>query len=138
MRKKICFLEGCFIHCDDKYIENEDMILKFCIQEHVFLIIIKTVAAILCAIVILSIFIIPYNYTGVHIANETGETDYKREPNQLMTEMGKGYTWLFADGNGFNNAYAEEDGIPNVLLMGSSHTEALQVAGNENFGYILN
>ncbi|MBE5921858.1 MAG: hypothetical protein E7269_03785 [Lachnospiraceae bacterium] len=93
------------------------------------------------SIALLSIFTIIYNSSGVHIYNTTKATDYKWESNQLKTTMTEGFAWFFMDADGFNNAYAKSETIgenPDILLMGSSHMEACNIAPNENVGYKLN
>ena len=55
------------------------------------------------AVIILSMISIFYNYTGVHIENKTGATDYIWEPEQLRTNMTEGFAWLRMDEFGFNN-----------------------------------
>ena len=94
------------------------------------------------AIVILSVINIPYFYTGIHIDNETGATDYIWESGQIRTNMTEGYAWLTMDRYGFNNTdeNAEksiQEGV-DILIMGSSHMEAMEVAEDENLGYLLN
>ena len=56
--------------------------------------------------------------------------------------MTEGFAWLKLDEYGFNNTSenaekAMNEGI-DILLMGSSHMEAMQVSQNENLGTILN
>lgn len=94
------------------------------------------------AVIILSMISIFYNYTGVHIENKTGATDYIWEPEQLRTNMTEGFAWLRMDEFGFNNTpenakKAVDQGV-DILLMGSSHMEAMQVSKNENLGALLN
>ena len=103
---------------------------------------IKAAVAGCLAIVILSIINIPYIYTGIHIDNESGATDYIWEENQLKTNMTEGYAWITMDKYGFNNTdenaeKAIREGV-DILLMGSSHMEAVEVAEDENLGYLLN
>lgn len=94
------------------------------------------------SVLFLSIINIPYFYTGIHITNETGATDYAWESGQLRTNMTEGYAWLTMDRYGFNNTEENaEKAIQNgvdILLMGSSHMEAVEVAQNQNLGYLLN
>lgn len=105
-----------------------------------FLFVLKVMSAGIVSLGILSLFSIAYNYTGVHIDNTDGATDYKWEANQLLTTMGEGYAWFRVDENGFNNCGDKHS--PNsdvdILLMGSSHMEAVNVSPKSNTGYILN
>lgn len=103
---------------------------------------IKAAIAGCLAIAILSVLNIPYFYTGIHIDNGTGATDYIWESGQIRTNMTEGYAWLTMDKYGFNNTdenaeKAMRDGV-DILLMGSSHMEAMEVAEDENLGYLLN
>ena len=103
---------------------------------------IKAAIAGCLAVVILSVINIPYFYTGIHIDNETGATDYIWESGQIRTNMTEGYAWLTMDRYGFNNTdenaeKAMRNGI-DILLMGSSHMEAMEVAEDENLGFLLN
>lgn len=95
-----------------------------------------TIAGLL-TIILLSGFCLIYNYDGIHISSESGATDYIWESRQLKSTMKEGFSWIRMDENGYNNAfdYSEK---PDILLMGSSHMEAAQVAKNENVGYLLN
>ena len=100
------------------------------------LFVVKAAIASILALVILSVINIPYIYTGIHIDNETGATDYIWGENQLKTNMTEGYAWITMDKYGFNNTdenaeKAMQEGV-DLLLMGSSHMEAVEVAENEN------
>ena len=70
------------------------------------------------------------------MSNETGTTDYKWIPNQLRTTMSEGYSWLRMDKNGYNNEIIPES--IDILLMGSSHMEAYNVAVHESTASVLN
>lgn len=56
--------------------------------------------------------------------------------------MEEGFSWFRMDENGFNNpVFSSEMGssdFVDVLLMGSSHMEAVEVAADENTEYLLN
>ena len=97
----------------------------------------KVIIAGICAIGILSLFCVIYSYDGIHISSDTGATDYVWEPSQFKSTMKEGLAWLKMDQNGYNNIKDYSDS-PDILLMGSSHMEALQVAEVENVGYLLN
>lgn len=102
----------------------------------------KFVIAGCLALIILSMINIPYFYTGIHIDNETGATDYIWKSYQFKSNMTEGYAWIKLDQYGFNNTHenaekAMHNGV-DILLMGSSHMEAVEVAENENVGYLLN
>lgn len=90
------------------------------------------------AVIILCVISMFYSYTGVHVASKTGATDYTWEPNQWRTTMEEGFAWIRMDQNGYNNAQRVDDSDINILLMGSSHMEALNVGAEQNTGYRLN
>ena len=102
-----------------------------------FCMLLKLIGSALTALVLLSLFSILYQNTGVHISNPTGETDYVWLPHQLKTTATEEFSWNQMDGAGFNNAYPSSDEI-NILIMGSSHMEAANVAGDKNVAYLLN
>jgi hypothetical protein len=54
--------------------------------------------------------------------------------------MTEGFSWFKMDDDGFNNAASNNIGSqqPDILLMGSSHMEGVEVAVEENTGYLLN
>lgn len=91
------------------------------------------------ALGLLSAFTIIYSYSGVHIANDTGTTDYKWESNQFRSNMSEGFSWIHMNEDGFNNSFnlADTDHV-DILLMGSSHMEAVNVSDQKNVGYLLN
>lgn len=97
----------------------------------------KCLVAGICTIIILSVFCFVFLYEGTHVTEETGATDYTWESNQWKATMSEGFAWLKMDENGYNNAFIDDDEI-DILLMGSSHMEALQVDADENTGYLLN
>ena len=88
------------------------------------------------AFAILSAVTFFYNFTGIHITNTTGATDYVWQKNQIMFNMKEGFSYVKMDKNGFNNADVFEN--VDILLMGSSHMEAYQVMQNENCASLLN
>lgn len=90
------------------------------------------------ALAFLSVVSIFYDYTGVHIASETGATDYRWESNQWRATMTEGFVWTRMDQNGYNNAKWSEKEKIDILLMGSSHMEALNVEPTKNTAYRLN
>lgn len=98
----------------------------------------KAVIAGIIATCLLSIIGFLYNYTNVHIKNKTGATDYKWESKQVMTTMKEGFAYIRMDENGFNNSYEKKKDSIDILLMGSSHMEAVQMKTTQNVGYLLN
>jgi len=99
----------------------------------------KAGVAMVLAIVLLSVFTFIYSHSGVHITNETGATDYKWKSNQFRANMSEGFSWMRMNADGFNNAFdlSDKPNI-NILLMGSSHMEAVNIPTDKNVGYLLN
>ena len=101
----------------------------------------KVMVAGVFATVLLSLIALVYEYTGVHIENPAMDTDYVWLPGQYKGNMTEGFSFLFMDENGYNNttqnAKKAKQGI-DILLMGSSHVEAVQVGKEENMGALLN
>ena len=105
-------------------------------MKNVLIWIIKAVFAAICSVVILSAFCLLYNYEGIHIKTESGATDYNWESGQFKSTMKEGFSWINVDKYGYNNAN-DNSKSPDILLMGSSHVEGLQVKLTENMGYLL-
>jgi len=96
----------------------------------------KMILAGIITLIFLSIFGYAYYHTGLRIKSESGATDYHWEPKTLMSTMKEGFSWIKTDSNGYNNA-----SIPaqvDILVMGSSHMEAAEVAQGENTAAQLN
>ena len=87
---------------------------------------IKIIIAAIISILIPSLFSLQYSYTGVHIDNDTGASDYKWLPGKLKSNMTEGFTWLRMD-EGFNNSYKSKADHGELLLMGSSHMEVFHI-----------
>ena len=91
------------------------------------------------SVALLSLFTLVYSNSGVHIANPSQATDYFWEPRQYKANMTEGFSWLRMDANGFNNEKDLVDlGGVDILIMGSSHMEAVNVGRAENAGALLN
>lgn len=84
----------------------------------------------------LSAFCLVYNHTGMRIKTESGAMDYHWKTDTYISNMKEGFSWIRTDSNGYNNASVPEN--IDILLMGSSHMEAVQVAQNENTSALLN
>ena len=101
--------------------------------------IIQIIVAGVISVILLSIFTLIYSNTGIHVTNPSHATDYMWESYQFKSTLAEGFSWLRFNEDGFNNIFSinSKDGI-DILLMGSSHMEAVNVAYNENTGYLLN
>lgn len=94
--------------------------------------------SLLLSVIFLSLFVFLYSYVGMQVRCDDLSTDYHWEPNQTRSNMTEGFAWLQLDKNGYNNQYkVKKEGI-DYLLMGSSHTEAFNVAADESIAYLLN
>ena len=89
------------------------------------------------ALAISSMFVLIYNYSGTHIANPSGATDYKWMPGQYKAGWSEGINYMHMDENGFNNLSSDIADI-DILLMGGSHMEAVQFGTEYNAGSLLN
>lgn len=96
----------------------------------------KLFVAGIISVIILSVSTYLYDFTGIHITNKTGATDYVWQQNQKINNLKEGFAYVRMDENGFNNTEVPAD--IDILLMGSSHMEAYQVASDENTGFLLN
>ncbi len=70
--------------------------------------------------------------------NSNKTTDDFWYPNQFCSNMEEGFAWFYFDKNGFNNSYLIKKDKIDILLIGSSHLEAIQMKTKENIGYLLN
>lgn len=100
--------------------------------------IIKSAIAGTISILILSIFVLAYHYTGANVVNSSGATDFTGEAKQLKTTMIEGFSWIQLDENGFNNDEIHFCDEFDILLIGSSQMAAYEVAKNNSTGYLLN
>lgn len=99
---------------------------------------VKTIIAAAVAFVILNLICFFYYNLSIHSESKTGSTDYVWEQNKFYSRGTEGFAWGKTDDNGFNNLYAVERGDIDVLVMGSSHMEAFNVAQNKSASYVLN
>ena len=104
---------------------------------YLFILVVKTFASIIVSVLILNFIIYFYKYNGARIQNEDKTTDYKWSSYQLVTNMQEGFSFTKFDKYGFNNDYTETNENIDILIMGSSHMEAYNVASNKKLGYYL-
>lgn len=99
----------------------------------------KFVGASILAFIMLNEFcVIYYNYP-VHTPTDTGATDYVWDKNFRYSVATEGFGSGTMDSMGYNNSFPHDmnKGI-DILIMGSSHMEAYQIAQNDNTTYVLN
>ena len=87
------------------------------------------------AITLLSVVCLVYNYNMLGIPTATGASAYSSVPGSLKSEMDEGFGWNVMDANGYNNDEVYDD--VDVLIMGGSHIEALQMNRPENVTHKL-
>ena len=92
--------------------------------------IVKLVIAGIISLFFLSLFVLVFCNTGIHVNNPAGYTDYRWIPNQKKSTMIEGYSWLRMDNNGFNNSFIPDQ--IDILILGSSHMEAVNVSQSDN------
>lgn len=105
--------------------------------KRILLQLIKFLSAGAVALIILSLFCFAFCFAGIHIRNESGATDYKWEPHQWKSTVFEGYAWLQMDEKGFNNQSANDQN-PDILIMGSSHMEAVNIPASKNVASLMN
>ena len=101
----------------------------------VFKSLLKCALAGITAVVILCVILAPYSLSPVHIANPEGNTDYIWPADSLWCKMTEGISYGRFDAKGYNNKEVIEN--PDILVLGSSHTEAVNVLQSENFAALL-
>lgn len=100
---------------------------------------IKCFFAGIVALGILSLFSVFYYNPPIHVACETGATDYTREANSFWARGTEGFASGTTDANGYNNVSVKDEKEQiDILLMGSSQTEGLYVKEKDALGYRLN
>lgn len=97
--------------------------------------IIKVGTSLLVAIAMISCFSLVYKHTPNHVSSK-GETDYKWKPNAFMATMQEGFAFFMTDRNGYNNIATYDNN--DILILGSSHMEAVQIPTRDNISSLLN
>ena len=95
----------------------------------------KCTMAGIVAIAVLSLVLAPYSLTPVHMENPDGNTDYVWPANALWCKMTEGISFGKFDAKGYNNTEVVDK--PDILVLGSSHTEAVNVLQSKNFAALL-
>ncbi len=101
--------------------------------------ILKFILSIIISVTVLTLFCMLYYNTPVHFDNIDGATDYHWKNNAFYSRATEGFGTGKTNNEGYINTfdYYEKDKI-DILVMGSSHMEALQVAMNESTSELLN
>lgn len=99
----------------------------------------KAAIAGVAALLLLCLWCSFYYNVPIHYTNETGATEYKWESNKFFRKGTEGFAFGRTNNDGFNNQqdYTPGEAI-DILLMGSSHVEGMNVAPAENAAAVLN
>lgn len=98
----------------------------------------KCIIAGIISIVLLSMFSLIYYNPPVAIPQSDLITNFKFKENSNWSYMLEGFGYGTTDEQGYNNAYYTDCTEPDIVFVGSSHLEALQVPQKANCIYLLN
>lgn len=96
----------------------------------------KTVLAGLTALAILCVLMLGYYFIPLRENNSKQNTDYVWAKNTPWVSLTEGVSFGVTDADGFINKDVVEN--PDILFLGSSHTESMNVLQNENMCALLN
>ena len=99
----------------------------------------KAAVAGAAALLLLCLWCSFYYNVPIHYTNETGATEYKWESHKFFRKGTEGFAFGRTNNDGFNNLrdYTPGEQI-DILLMGSSHMEGMNVQPEENAAAVLN
>ena len=97
---------------------------------------IKTVLAGVTALAILSVLMLGYYFMPLRTNNPQQNTDYVYAANMPWVSLTEGVSCGIVDSNGFINKKVIDS--PDILFLGSSHTESMNVQQSENMCALLN
>lgn len=98
--------------------------------------ILRIITSFVIAIVLLSMVSMLYKHTSPHISSIANETYYRWEKNSFTSTMNEGFAWINMDQNGYNNLSCFD--VIDILILGSSHMEAVQIRTEDNTASRLN
>ena len=98
----------------------------------------KCIIAGIISITLLSMFSLIYYNPPIAIQQPDLITNFKFKENSNWSYMLEGFGHGMTDELGYNNAYYTDCTEPDIVFVGSSHLEALQVPQNANCVYLLN
>lgn len=96
----------------------------------------KTVLAGLTALAILCVLMLGYYFIPLRENNSKQNTDYVWAKNSPWVSLTEGVSFGMTDAEGFINKDVVEN--PDILFLGSSHTESMNVLQSENMCALLN
>ena len=99
----------------------------------------KAAVAGAAALLLLCLWCSFYYNVPIHYTNETGATEYNWESGRFFRKGTEGFAFGRTNNDGFVNLrdYSPGDSI-DILLMGSSHMEGMNVQPEENTAAVLN
>lgn len=100
--------------------------------------ILKTLVAGVAAFLCMSIFCYFYYNLPAHEPTPTGATDSTWTTAHFSCRGTEGFAYTKTDENGYVNTFPHKKDSVDILLMGSSHTEAFNVNADQNYAYLLN
>ena len=98
--------------------------------------VLKTILAGVTALAILCLLMYGYYYVPLRENNKYHNTDYVWNANTPWIDLTEGVSFGVTDANGFNNAKVIEN--PDILFLGSSHLQSMNVMQSENMTFLLN
>ena len=98
----------------------------------------KCIVSGIISIILLSILSLIYYNPPVAVQQSEMITNFKFKENSNWSYMLEGFGYGVTDEQGYNNAYYTDCTDPDIVFVGSSHLEALQVPQNANCVYLLN
>ena len=98
----------------------------------------KFIIAGIISIVLLSFLSLIYYNPPMATPQADLITNFKYKENTRWSFMLEGFGYGKTDNLGYNNAYFEDCSRPDIVFIGSSHLEALQVPQDANCVYLLN
>lgn len=93
--------------------------------------ILKVLGAVFLALAVLDLFCAWYYNPTSYLRDPDRATDLIRQPEAFTSRATEGFASMRMDAQGYNNASVPDENIF-VLMMGSSHTEALNVPQDQN------
>lgn len=96
----------------------------------------KTILAGLTALAILCVLMLGYYFIPLRENNPKQNTDYVWAKNTPWVSLTEGVSFGVTDADGFINKDVVEN--PDILFLGSSHTESMNVLQSENMCALLN
>ena len=98
----------------------------------------KVFLAGIISVVVLSLFSMIYYNPPIATQQPDWITNYKFISDSNWSFMLEGFGYGKTDSLGYNNAYYSDGVQPDIVFIGSSHLEALQVPQDANCVYLLN